>query len=118
MSEKVDPIEGLQFGEMLVVESPEAKDLRLDEEDFISFDAGLSPVTVYIAYDPAGSAPTSSTHVFTTPVPAITDLRVSDGSVGTMTVVSAAGVTGTVTLGGNNSGGVAAHQGYIVIVVP
>jgi lysophospholipase L1-like esterase len=86
--------------------------------DFLSFDAGADPVTVYIAYDPAGDRPASSTHVFA-PAALTGTLGVSDATVGTMSVVSAAGVTGTVVIGGNKSGGGASsQQGYIVIVVP
>jgi len=86
--------------------------------DFLSFDAGASSVTVYIAHDPAGGPPTSSTHVFT-PVALSSGLAVSDGSVGTFSIVEATGVTGTVTIGGTMSdlSGIA-RQGYLVIVVP
>ena len=88
------------------------------DPDFLSFDAGVSPVTVYIAYDPAGNPPTSSTHAFS-PATLTGTLDVSDATVGTMMVVSAAGVTDTVTIGGNLSGGGPnSQQGYIVIVVP
>ncbi|MDX2412357.1 MAG: hypothetical protein QNK16_08900, partial [Woeseiaceae bacterium] len=86
--------------------------------DFLSFDASENPVTVYIAYDPAGDGPTSSTHVFA-PAALSGTLDVSDATVGTMSVVSAAGVTGTVTIGGNiSNGGSNSQQGYVVIVVP
>ena len=87
---------------------------------FLNFDAGVSPVTVYIAYDPAGDSPTSSTHVFTPPVvPLSGPLSVSDGSVGTFTIVEATGVMGTVSIGGNKSGASPApQQAYVVIVVP
>jgi len=87
------------------------------DADFLSFDAGASPVTVYIAYDPAGVPPTSSTHTFT-PVSLSENLTVSDGSVGTFNIVAATSVTGTVTIGGNKSGSApAAQQSYLVIVV-
>lgn len=86
--------------------------------DFLSFDVGANPVTVYIAYDPAGGRPTSSTHVFA-PAALTGTLDVSDATVGTMMVVSATGVTDSVTIGGNISGGGPnSRQGYIVIVVP
>jgi lysophospholipase L1-like esterase len=88
------------------------------DSNFVSFDVGSDPVSVYIAYDPAGSAPTSSTHEFT-PASLTGSLDVSDPSVGTMSVVSAAGVTGTVVIGGNKSGGTpGSQQAYVVIVVP
>lgn len=88
------------------------------DANFLSFDVGTNPVTVYIAYDPAGTAPTAS-ETFAAATLTGGTLDVSDGSVGTMSVISAAGVTGTVTIGGNKSGGGgAAQQGYIVIVQP
>ena len=87
------------------------------DADFLSFDAGATPVTVYIAYDPAGVPPTSSTDTFTL-VSLSENLTVSDGSVGTFGIVRATSVTGNVTIGGNKSGlAPAAQQGYIVIVV-
>jgi lysophospholipase L1-like esterase len=87
--------------------------------DFLSFDVGAAPVTVYIAYDPAGAPPTSSTHAFAAlGAPLSSALTVSDASVGTFSLVEATNVTGTVTIGGNMSGGGAASQGYVVIVVP
>jgi hypothetical protein len=85
---------------------------------FLSFNVGAGPVTVYIAYDPAGDPPTSSTHTFS-PVSFSEDLTVSDASVGTFSIVRAAGVTGNVSIGGNKSGlAAAAQQGYVVVVVP
>jgi len=87
------------------------------DADFLSFDSGTAPVTVYIAYDPAGAPPTSSTHTFTA-VSLSENLTVSDGSVSTLGIVTASSVTGTVTIGGNKSGSApAAQQGYVVIVV-
>jgi len=87
------------------------------DADFLSFDAGAGPVTVYIAYDPAGAPPTSSSHSFS-PVSLSENLTVSDGAVGTFSVVRATAVAGNVTIGGNKSGlAPAAQQGYIVIVV-
>jgi lysophospholipase L1-like esterase len=87
------------------------------DPDFLSFDAGSQPVSVYIAFDPAGSPPTSSTHSFT-PVTLSEPLAVSDLSVGELDVMLAANVTGTVVIGGNKSGlAPAAQQGYVVIVV-
>jgi lysophospholipase L1-like esterase len=91
------------------------------DANFLSFDVGSSAVTVYIAYDSAGGAGTPPTSNQTFAAATLTGgtLDVSDGSVGMMTVVAAAGVTGTVTIGGNKSGGGApAQQGYIVIVAP
>jgi len=88
------------------------------EANFVSFDVGSDPVSVYIAYDPAGNPPTSSTHVFT-PASLSGSLDVSDPDVGTMNVVSATGVTGTVAIGGNKSGGIPGpQQAYVVVVVP
>jgi len=90
------------------------------DASFLSFDAGPTPVTVYIAYDPAGGPPTSSTHTFAAlGAPLSSDLTVSDGAVGTFALVEAAGVTGTVTIGGTDSdlSGIA-RQAYVVVVVP
>lgn len=91
--------------------------------DFMSFDTGTAPVTVYIAYDPAGEPPTSSTHTFAAPaIPLASALTVSDPAVGTFSIVSATTAAGTetVTIGGTASDmtTVTAQQGYIVIVVP
>jgi len=88
------------------------------DEDFLIFDAGKAPVTVYIAYDPAGSPPLSSSHEFA-PFTLSSDLSVSDPAVETFRVVRATNVSGWVRIGGNQSAYSAAlQQGYIVIVVP
>jgi lysophospholipase L1-like esterase len=88
------------------------------DSDYLSFDAGPSPVTVYIAFDPAGNPPTSSTDTFT-PVSLSGNLTTSDPAVGTFSLVRATGVSGNVIIGGNKSGGSpAAQQGYLVIVAP
>ena len=88
--------------------------------DFLSFDAGSTAVTVYIAYDPAGGPPTSSTHTFAAlGAPLSSALTVSDPSVGTLSLVEATNVIDTVTIGGtmSDASGIA-RQGYVVIVVP
>ena len=88
------------------------------DANFLNFDTGKSPVAVYIAYDPAGSPPLSSSHVFT-PLALSSDLTISDPLVGAFSIVKAGGVTGTVSIGGNKSAsGAAPQQGYVVIVVP
>jgi lysophospholipase L1-like esterase len=85
---------------------------------FLSFDAGVRPVTVYVAYDPAGDPPTSASHRFA-PHALSSDLAVSDQSVGAFAIVRATDVTGPVIIGGNKSGdSPLPQQGYIVIVVP
>jgi len=87
------------------------------DASFLSFNAGSAPATIYIAYDPAGNPPTSSTHTFL-PVTLTEGLTVSDASVDEFSVVRAGAVTGIVTIGGNKSGlAAAAQQGYVVIVV-
>jgi hypothetical protein len=88
------------------------------DADFLSFDVGAAAVTVYIAYDPAGAPPTLALPYVLAPVALSDVLTVSDASVGTFSIVAATNVTGTVTIGGNMSGGGAASQGYVVIVVP
>jgi hypothetical protein len=89
-----------------------------DDTSFLNFDTGASPVTVYIAYDPAGSPPLSSSHEFA-PHTLSSNLTTSDLSLATFSTVKASGVTGMVSIGGNKSGsGTEPQQGYIVIVVP
>jgi lysophospholipase L1-like esterase len=89
------------------------------DPNFMSFDVGAAPVTVYIAYDPAGGPPTSATHAFAAGAPLSSNLTTDDGSVGTFSLVEATNVTGVVTLGGTMSDGSGiARQGYLVIVVP
>jgi hypothetical protein len=88
---------------------------------FMSFDVGAAPVTVYIAYDPAGAPPVEATaHGFAAlGAPLSSNLTTDDGTVGTFSLVEATGVTGVVTLGGTMSDGSGiARQGYLVIVVP
>lgn len=98
--------------------TPRNADNTNADADFLSFDAGPNPVTVYIAYDPAGSPPSSSTHAFSAVTPS-SDLTVSDPSVGTFSLVQSTNVTGLVTIGGTLSTdpGIA-RQAYLVIVVP
>jgi lysophospholipase L1-like esterase len=88
------------------------------DASFLSFDAGAVPVTVYIAYDPAGTPPASSTDSFA-PVALSSNLTVSDPAIGAFSIVRATGVTGPVIIGGTQSGpGSASQQSYLVIVVP
>jgi len=87
-------------------------------ENFLTFDVGRDPVSVYIAYDPSGDPPLSSSHVFT-PATLSADLVVSDPRVGAFSIAKASGVTGMVGIGGNGSASDGApQQGYVVIVVP
>ena len=91
---------------------------RNRRSDYLEFDTGSAPVTVYIAYDPAGAPPVSQTHQFE-PVVLSADLLVSDESVNRFSIVQAAGVTGSVQIGGNlSAGGNYPRQSYLVIVVP
>ena len=88
------------------------------DENFLTFDVGQTPVSVYIAHDPGGIPPRSSSHEFR-PVTLATDLIVSDPKVGALSLVRAVGVTGTVSIGGNRSGfGAPPQQSYVVVVVP
>lgn len=88
------------------------------DADYLSFDVGSSPVTVYIAYDPAGAPPVSSTHEFL-PVNLSGRLSVSDESVGDFAIVRTTGAVGLVRLGGTRSANWSADQkAYLVIVVP
>ena len=90
------------------------------DASFMSFDVGAAPVTVYIAYDPAGGPPVEATvHGFAAlGAPLSSSLTTDDGTVGTFGLVEATNVTGLVELGGTVSDGGAARQGYLVIVVP
>jgi len=82
------------------------------------YDVGQAPVTVYIAYDPAGSPPLSSSHTFDN-VTLSSDLNVSDPAVETFRIIRATNVSGMVSIGGNQSAAAAApQQAYVVIVVP
>lgn len=88
------------------------------DPEYLSFDVGPSPVTVYIAYDPGGTPPVSSSHEF---MPAVlsSDLTVSDESIGSFSVVRTTGVTGDVRIGGTRSADSSGNQqAYLVIVVP
>jgi len=97
---------------------PANSDRDNDDADFLEFDVGTSPVTVYIAYDPAGKPPLSSSHEFSAR-DLSSALLVSDASVGRFSVVAAADVTGKVSIGGNRSAtGAGTHQAYLVIVTP
>jgi hypothetical protein len=99
------------------VQSENADNARADA-DFLSFSVGSTSSTVYIAYDPAGAPPTSSTHVFSADTLS-ESLTTSDAAVGTFGIVSAGTVTGTVTIGGTKSAGSqGAQQTFLVIVVP
>ena len=89
------------------------------DASFMSFDVGGTPVTVYIAYDPAGGPPDATASALFG-ASAVT-LGVSDPAIagGNMAVVEALGVTGVVTIGGTRSdlSGIV-RQGYLVIVAP
>jgi len=88
------------------------------DKSFLTFDAGQSPVSVYVAYDPAGDPPVSSSHVFDK-VTLSSDLSVSDPAVETFRIMRATNVSGMVSIGGNQSAAAAApQQAYVVIVVP
>ena len=86
--------------------------------DFLMFDVGPDPVTVYVAYDALGRAPTSTSHVFN-PVVLTSDIQATGRAVTDFALVRAEGVTGTVRLGGNRSGGAPmSRETYLVIVSP
>jgi lysophospholipase L1-like esterase len=93
-------------------------DRDCEDEDFLAFDTGARPVTVYIAYDSSGLPPVSASHQFV-PVRLSSALNVSDTAATGFEFVAASGVTGEVRIGGNKSAkSPAAQQSYIVIVVP
>ena len=89
------------------------------DANFMSFDAGPNPVTIYIAYDPVGGPPTSSETFGPLGAPLSSNVTTDNPAVGTFALVEATGVTGPVTIGGTMSDltGIA-RQGYLVIVVP
>ncbi len=87
------------------------------DANFMSFDVGANPVTVYIAYDGAGGPPVS-TETFA-PAALTGSLTTNDPANSTFTVIEATGVTGSVTIGGTDSDLTGApRQSYVVIVVP
>ena len=81
----------------------------------VSFDAGASPVTVYVAYDPTGPLPVSSTHALSAlgSLPSGQTLQTSGGGVGTFAIARAQNVSGTFSVNGLNAGG---RDNYLVIV--
>jgi len=97
---------------------PANADNRNADSEYLGFDAGQAPVTVYIAYDSAGNPPVSSSHDFEE-VTLSSDLTVSDDRNERFSFVRSKGVSGVVRLGGNLSGGTRGQQqSYLVIVVP
>ncbi len=82
----------------------------------VTFDAGPDPVTVYIAYDPAGVPPSSGTHAFAAYAPS-SNLTAAGGLVPQYDFVRATGVTGAVSIDGTLSAGAGAQAAYLVIVV-
>ena len=108
-----------ELADAVWVEQANADNTNADA-NFMSFDVGPTPVTVYIAYDPVGGPPIEATaHGFAAlGAPLSSALTTSDASVGTFSLVEATNVTGVVTLGGTVSDGGVARQGYVVIVVP
>jgi len=88
------------------------------DDEYLEFDAGPSPVTVYIAFDASGSPPVSRTHAFV-PTRLSSQLKVSDSSVERLDVVMAENIVGVMTIGGNKSARTPGQQqGYLVVVVP
>ena len=99
-----------------VLQANAARDNR--DMDYLNFVVGDRPVSVYIAYDPAGEPPISKSHSFL-PATLSAALTVSDSSVESFAIVQASGVTGAVSIGGNKSAGNPESQmGYVAIVVP
>lgn len=88
------------------------------DTEYLSFDTGDEPVTVYIAFDPRGKPPVSSSHTFE-PVTLSGELAVSDTAVGAFALVAANDVTGLVRIGATQSAAVSStQQAYVAIVVP
>jgi lysophospholipase L1-like esterase len=97
---------------------PANNDRQNTDPEYLEFNTGSSPVTVYIAYDPAGHPPASSSHDFAA-VELESDLTSTDDSLPRFSLVQANDVTGTVKIGGNRSaGGGEQQQAYLVVVVP
>ena len=96
---------------------PDNADVGSSAGALVSFDVGTTAKTVYIAYDPAGSPPTSTTHTFSAYSPS-SNLTATGGPVTQYAFVRATGVTGTVSLGGSQSGGAGAQSAYIAIIEP
>jgi hypothetical protein len=89
------------------------------DPNFMSFDVGMAPVNVYIAYDSAGGPPTATASAMfgaSTETVGVSDPAITGGN---LAVIEAIGVTGMVTIGGTDSDLTGtARQGYIVIVAP
>ena len=88
-------------------------------DNFLTFDVGSSPVTVYVAYASGTTPPTWLTNNFTN-VNLSSDLTASGGNVSTFDIYRRNNdATGTVTLGGNKASGSVggAIDNYIVIVI-
>jgi len=88
------------------------------DDDYLVFDVGADPVKLYIAYDPSGGPPVSTSHQFAS-VKLSSRLEVSDDAVRAFEIVVAQGVSGRVQIGGPASSGSGLKQrSYLVIVVP
>jgi lysophospholipase L1-like esterase len=96
---------------------PDNADVASSAGSLVTFDAGATPVTVYIAYDPAGSPPVSTSHTFSAYTPSA-NLTAAGGPITQYAFVRATGVTGTVDLGGSQSGGAGAQSSYLVVIQP
>lgn len=86
--------------------------------NFLTFDVGSSPVTVYVAYASGTTPPTWLTNNFAS-VNLSSNLTASGGGVSTFNIWRQNNATETVTLGGNKASGSGggAIDNYIVIVV-
>lgn len=105
----------LADGVWIMTADADASDASLN---FLSMDIGQVPVTVYLAYDSQGTPPASTSHTFL-PVSLSSALRSSGGTVEEYSLVRASDVTGTVSIGGNRSGGAPLSRAmYLLIVVP
>jgi hypothetical protein len=86
------------------------------DEDFMSFDVGTNPVTVYVAYEPGATPPAWLRERFSA---TSQQVLVSGAPVAAMDLYRATGVTGIVSLGGNMADGPnGASVNYFVVVVP
>ena len=61
------------------------------DASYMTFDVGANPVTIYIAYDPAGGPPTSTETFGALGAPLSSNLTTDDPAVGTFALVEAAG---------------------------
>lgn len=95
--------------------STENGNARSSSTPLVSFNAGASPVTIYVAYDPSGTAPVSTTDTLTAvaALPSGQTLQANGGNISTFALVRAQNVAGTFTINGIGNNSV---DNYLIII--